>query len=168
MKRYVLLAVMVLTMSGVHAELYRAIDKNGKVQYTDQPTQDLDYDELKESKEPGADESMSYETRRAKENFPVTLYSFDKCGELCDQARAFLNKRGIPFTEKSLVTQDEIDNFYKNSGGSDLPTMSVGKTWVKGFLESQWNSELDIAGYPQTPLTYRAPKSAAPPAPKAE
>jgi hypothetical protein len=36
----------------------------------------------------------------------------------------------------------------------------VGKTWVKGFHDEQWDKELDFAGYPKT-TPYRA-KPAAP------
>jgi hypothetical protein len=40
----------------------------------------------------------------------------------------------------------------------------VGKNFLKGFVEAQWNNELDIAGYPKT-ASYRqrtATPSAAP------
>lgn len=169
MKRYIQLATLLLVVASAYAGLYRSIDKDGKVHYSDTPPPDeADYEELKIGKPPVAEEGMSYETRRAKENFPVTLYVFNKCGSSCDQAREFLNKRGIPFTEKNLVTKDETLEFYKISGGSEMPAMTVGTTWVKGFLDTQWNNELDIAGYPKTNFTYRAPQPAQPSLPKSE
>jgi hypothetical protein len=74
-----------------------------------------------------------------------------------------LNKRGIPFSEKFLRTKEEIDTFKQLSGLDRFaPVLAVGKNFLKGFLESQWNSELDIAGYPKA-ATYR--QRIAPPAP---
>ena len=105
---------------------------------------------------------MPYETRRAQQNFPVTLYVGESCGELCDLARSLLNKRGIPFSEKLLKTKTEIDAFQKLSGSVNSPTLLVGKTVLSGFSESIWNSELDVTGYPKT-ASYR--QRIAPPTP---
>lgn len=153
-----------LVMVGVaHADLYRSIDKDGKVHYSDRPVQGApDVEELKPVKPAASNEDMSYETRRAMQNFPVTLYVGDACGSACTQAKGYLNKRGIPFTEKNLSTKEEIDAYKAASGGDQVPAMTVGRSWVKGFLESEWKSELDIAGYPQS-AGYRAPKPATAP-----
>ena len=101
------------------------------------------------------------------QNFPVTLYTFPDCGSACQQARELLNKRGIPFTEKSLTKKEDMDAFRKDSGDSIVPSATIGKTWVKGFLADQWTKELDFAGYPKTVLTYpaalRCPLSCRPP-----
>ncbi len=156
MKRYFLLMSLLVLANVQAGELYRSVDKEGKVHYSDSPLPDTeDVEELKFAKEPAQDESLPYETQRARQNFPVTLYSIPSCESACTQARDLLHKRGIPFTEKSLVTQEEIDAFRKDSGDSQVPAITIGKTWLKGFLAEQWNSELDIAGYPKKALAYR-------------
>ncbi len=161
MKRVLLLICLMIWANAYAAELYRSIDKDGKVHYSDSPLLDSDdVQQLKLGNEPTPDENLPYETRRAMQNFPVTLYTFPDCGSACQQARELLNKRGIPFTEKSLVTQEEIDAFRKDSGDSKLPSATIGKTWVKGFLADQWTKELDFAGYPAIALTYRPPRAA--------
>jgi glutaredoxin len=161
MKRAFLLICLMIWTNAYADELYRSIDKDGKVHYGDSPLQDSeDVTQLKLGNEPTPDENLPYETLRAKQNFPVTLYTFSDCGSACQQARDLLNKRGIPFTEKSLVTQEEMDAFRKDSGNSMLPSATIGKTWVKGFLADQWNQELDFSGYPKNVLTYRAPHPA--------
>jgi glutaredoxin len=146
-----LMVALALVLAGnAQAQLYRSIDKDGNVHYSDTPLPGSeDVAEVKVDKVPVSDESLPYETRRAKENFPVTLYGFPDCGSACKLARDYLNKRGIPYSEKSLTKQEDIDAFRKESGDSQLPAMSVGKTWVKGFLEERWAKELDIAGYPK-------------------
>ncbi len=170
MKRALLLMSLLMLTSVQAGELYRSIDKEGKVHYGDRPLEGTeDVEALKLGKEPSSDESsLSYEAQQAMKNFPVTLYSYPDCGSVCQQARDLLSKRGIPFTEKSLVMQDDFVALRRDSGDSKLPALTIGKTWIKGFLAEQWNNELDFAGYPKSALTYRPPRPAAPPAQPAQ
>ncbi|MBI5891613.1 MAG: glutaredoxin family protein [Nitrosomonadales bacterium] len=168
MKKVFLLLSLLLVTNIQAGELYRSIDKDGNVHYSDSPLMDSeDVERLKLGNEPKLSENLPYETQRAMQNFPVTLYSFPACGSACQMARDFLAKRGIPFTEKSLTKQEEIDAFRKESGDSKLPSATVGKTWLRGFQSEQWNNELDFAGYPKKDLTYR-PAPVAAPVPPAE
>lgn len=167
MKRIILLLACLASMSlSVQAgELYRWVDKAGKVHYGDTlPADATDVERIKLSSEPAQNADMPYETHRAQQNFPVTLYVGTSCGETCDQARSLLSKRGIPFSEKWLRTKQDVDAFKRLSGiDGVVPVLAVGKNFLKGFLESRWNSELDIAGYPKT-ASYR--QRIMPPAPE--
>jgi len=157
MKRIILLLVCLLViLSGANAgELYRWVGDDGRVHYSDTPPADAKKASRKRFSNASApDEELSYEARRAKENFPVTMYVSEGCVQPCIHARALLVKRGVPFSEKMLKTKTEIDQFQKVSGSADAPTLQVGKVYLGGFVESRWNSELDIAGYPKT-ATYR-------------
>ncbi|MBI5435935.1 MAG: glutaredoxin family protein [Nitrosomonadales bacterium] len=162
MKHIVLLLGCLLVMpTAIHAgELYRWVDKSGKVHYGDAPATEALQVERKKFSSPATqgDEDLPYETRLAQQHFPVMLYKASNCGEPCQQARDFLDKRGIPFTEKTLLTQEEIDDFKKQSGSDQSPTLAVGKAYLKGFQAEAWGSELDIAGYPKT-APYRAPRT---------
>jgi glutaredoxin len=158
LKRMFLLMSLLMLTNVQAGELYRSIDKDGKVHYSDTPLEGTeDFEKLKLPTEPVPSENLPYETQRAMQNFPVTLYTYNDCGSSCQQARDFLSKRGIPFTEKSLVKQEDIDAYRKASGDNQVPAMTVGKTWLKGFLAEEWNSELDIAGYPKKAFGYRPP-----------
>jgi len=160
--------VALMFAGNVQAELYRSIDKDGKVHYSDVPLQGSeDVATVKVDKAPVPDETLSYETQRAKNNFPVTLYTFPDCGSACKMSRDFLNKRGIPFAEKSLVTKEGIEAFRKDSGDNQMPALSIGKNWLKGFQAEQWDKELDIAGYPKT-ANYQLPVPASAPAQPAQ
>jgi glutaredoxin len=164
MKRIVLLLGCLAVMpSGMQAgELFRWVDAQGKVHYGDVPP--VGAAQVTPIKSPAAatpGEDLPYETRRARQDFPVTLYVADNCTDYCDQARKLLSQRGIPFGEKKLVTQEDINAFKALSGFDGTPALAVGKTFLKGFLAAQWHSELDIAGYPKT-APYRF--SATPPA----
>jgi len=82
---------------GVQAgELFRWVDKAGKVHYGDtQPADVVDVERKKLSSSTSQNEDLPYETLRAQQNFPVTLYVTNGCGAPCNQARTLLNKRGV-------------------------------------------------------------------------
>lgn len=142
--------------------LFRWVDKDGKVHYGDKPAADAVAAEQKKfgAAPTAGEDGLSYGTRKARQDFPVTLYSAANCGDPCVQARSFLNKRGIPYIENNLATNEAVDAFKKLTGGYNIPALTVGKTLLNGFEAGQWNSELDIAGYPRT-----APYGSRPPPP---
>jgi Domain of unknown function (DUF4124) len=161
MKKCLLILGLLMWMNAQAAEVYRSIDNNGKVHYGDSPLQGTDdVEELKIDKAPTPNIDLPYETRQAMKNFPVTLYTFEACGSSCQMARDFLVKRGIPYTEKSLVTEKDIDAYRKASGDNKYPGLTIGQTWLKGFQPEQWGNELDFAGYPKNAIMYRPPASA--------
>jgi len=92
--------------------------------------------------------------------YPVVLYTTSDCSP-CQQARSYLNARGIPFAEKTVKTAADADAF-RAAGFSEVrfPTLSVGRERNTGFESSQWDSLLDAAGYPaksMLPAGYRNP-----------
>lgn len=154
---FLLLALLSSAMAAHAEEYYRSIDSAGKVHYGDSPLSDAaDFDKLKPQTEPAPDNILPFETRRAMEKFPVTLYIGDECGDGCKMAQDYLNKRGVPYTEVYLRKADEIAAFKKASQGDRIPTMNIGKNWLKGFSLDSWSKELNTAGYPQSaPYGYR-------------
>lgn len=175
MKPYVILSVALLAAtSGALAETFRWVDSSGKVHYGDRPPEDATELEQKKFQPPPKDAAtkegsanLGYEARRAQENFPVTLFYASNCGNPCQKARDFLNKRGVPFSDHLLKTQEEINEFTKQSGSDQSPTLQVGKTYLKAFEAEQWTSELDTAGYPKL-APYRPEAPAVPQTPPAQ
>ncbi len=153
MKKFMMIAgVLSGLMSVAQADsLFRWVDSEGAVHYGDRPATDAVKVEPKKFTAPEVpdDGILPYQTRRAKQSFPVTLYVTERCGEPCMQARAFLNKRAIPFAEKVLGLKDENDEFRRISGSNVIPTLAIGKSFLKGFDSTQWGNELDFAGYPK-------------------
>jgi glutaredoxin len=145
---WILLAMCNGTVAG---ELYRWVDAQGKVHYGDTPARDAAKVESKKFSAVTQNENVSYETRRAQQNFPATLYVSENCGDYCAQARNLLSKRGIPFAEKKLVTEEEISTFKKQAGTDSVPVLQLGKSYITGFQAARWQNELDIAGYPKLP-----------------
>jgi hypothetical protein len=149
---FLLACLAIMPLGAQASDLYRWVDKSGKMNYGDIPPADAtNVERVKLSGDSVQKESLPYETLRAQQNFPVTLYVSKVCGEPCDQARSLLNKRGIPFSEQLIRTKEDVEAFRHLSGiDGVVPVLGVGKDFLKGFSELQWNSALDIAGYPKT------------------
>ena len=150
------------------AQLYKWVDKNGVTQYADTPppadARDVQRKRLGDNKI--ETDKVSFSVRAAVENNPVVLYA-SNCGSACDDARAFLTKRGIPFTTRDPSTDPAAaDALKKLVGGSDIPTLAVGDQSVKGFADVLWNSALDAGGYPRS-IPNRGQTPPAPPVPPA-
>lgn len=166
MKNCVAFSMLMLACAYAQADLYRWVDANGKVQYSDQPPpaniKNVDTIKAKGGK-PG-EAPLPYALQQAVKNFPVTLFSTD-CGESCTKARDLLAKRGIPYTDMDATmppVQDELKKLI--NGPPVVPVLKVGRDTLKGFEAGQWNGSLDAAGYPKTAVgPARAP--AKPPKP---
>jgi len=182
MKNIILIISMAtLLIASVDAEtLYRWVDSEGKVHYGDRPAEDATSVEQKKFKAPTmtADDLLPFETRQARQNFPVTLYLSESCGTPCVQASELLNKRGIPYAEKVLVSKEDEGELRKLTGSNGVPALAIGRTILTGFEAGQWGNELDVAGYPKiapigarllpTPAKSQQAESSVPPAAPAE
>lgn len=148
-------AIALLVVLGVSAAqgetLYKWIDKDGRVSYHDKPPADTGYrveeKNLSGSNQPKDDESLS----RGVEKYPVVLYSASDCSS-CDLARAYLQKRKVPFTEQSVDNNPEAQQALKKKAGSlFVPTITIGDKVMKGYMQSLLEGELDDVGYPKMP-----------------
>jgi glutaredoxin len=94
--------------------------------------------------------------------YPVTLYTGDNC-EPCSAARNLLTRRGVPYTERTITTAQDIDALKRMGMEATVPSATIGGQRLKGYSEGEWEDYLSAAGYPATsrlPSTYRnAPAS---------
>lgn len=149
--KYLLALILLCNACLASAEVYRWIDKDGKVHFGDQPPPEADAQRRKYTDNTINSESSNYEINRAAKAAPVVLYTAPDCKETCDKARALLGKRKIPFSERSLVAQTDIEAAGKELGTDKpiVPSMMVGRQANSGYSESGWNAALDGAGYPK-------------------
>jgi glutaredoxin len=152
-----LIAFCLLACSlAVQAQLYRWTDDGGNVHYTDTPppANAKNVEKKGSARATGAESKsaaqQSYALQQAIKNFPVTIYTAKDCGSPCQKALDHLKKRGVPFTEKVVASQDEIDQLTKLAGAPRVPVMVVGVAVQKDYEEQSWNEALDTAGYPKT------------------
>ena len=134
-------------------KLYKWVDREGNVSYHDQPPPDGAQYKVEErilrSEKQAAPKPVDDTDIAAKT--PVVMYSVPKCLS-CDMARAYLQRRKVPFTEKNVEgNRVLIEELKKKAGSLSVPTLLVGEKVMQGFLESLLAGELDAAGYPPEP-----------------
>lgn len=163
------LATLLLLAAPAHAQVYKWVDANGKVTFSDlPPPAGASKVETRSYGSSGtSDATLPYELARAARAYPVTLYTSPNCAP-CDEGRSYLKQNGIPFHEKTVVTNDDIARVIAVSGGSQMPVLFVGTTKLIGYNQSSWHENLNYAGYPDSsmlPNNYQFPdpEPAAPP-----
>jgi glutaredoxin len=165
--------LFLLCVSSAHAQMYRWVDADGRITFSDKPPPakylPKEHD-VSSATQDSSDSGLNFTLSEAKKNFPVTMYTSNECSG-CDEGRALLKKRGIPFSEKTIQTVEDVKQLKQISGGEQLPYLTVGRNAQTGFNERTWNSALTAVGYPETsqlPSNYKFadPVPAAPPAEK--
>lgn len=163
-------------------QVHRIVGPDGKVTFSDRAPEDKKAQSTVLSTASGgaaSNPALPTELRQIASRFPVTLYTGESCSP-CQQARQLLVQRGVPFTERSVNTNDDLDALRRLSGESALPFGTIGRQQLKGFSDAEWTQYLDAAGYPAqsrlpkgytqpaaTPLApAKAPTASAPDAPQ--
>lgn len=162
---------LLLCAAGASAQMYKWTDAKGVVHFSDQPPGNDVKVETKSFAGGAGGVALPYELAEAVRNHPVTLYTGADCNA-CDQGRALLKQRGIPFTEKTVSTTDDQKKLNDAGGGGQLPLLLVGGARRVGFEAGAWNDTLNNASYPaqrMLPSNYQYPAavSAAPARPLA-
>jgi glutaredoxin len=147
-------------------QVYRIIGADGKVTFSDQPPPQTTPGRVSTANTGSggapASTGLPFELRQVATKFPVTLYTGANCGP-CGAARAMLINRGIPFSERTVTTNDDIRALQRLSGDATLPFATIGGQQLKGFSDMEWTQFLNAAGYPATsvlPSSYRPPAAA--------
>lgn len=149
--------------------VYRIVGPDGRVTFSDKPSVSaapftkVSAPETATAAPSASGVALPFELRRVVNLFPVTLYTANNCAP-CEQGRALLRKRGVPFTEKTITSADDAQALQSISGNTSLPFLTIGSQQIQGFSESEWTQYLNAAAYPETsklPSSYR-PGSATP------
>jgi glutaredoxin len=171
--RFSALAAALLVLPALalaQASVYRWVDKDGKVHYSDTPPVEPQKNLTQKRVGGGYGQSsqLPYATQIAMQKSPVTLYTGADCGDPCKSGRELLSKRGIPYSERDAQgNAEDAEALKKLVGSLEVPVLTVGANKVKGYEEGAWNAALDGAGYPRTALPGQVPPRPAP-AKKAE
>lgn len=151
-------------MLSVHAQpVYKVVGPDGRISFSDKLPSASDGQAAAIT--PGRNaatntSSLPYELREVAGRYPVTLYTGANCAP-CNAGRALLTQRGIPFSEKTVSTNQDIETLQQLAGDTSLPVLTVGKQQLKGFADAQWTQYLDAAGYPgssKLPSGFRNPE----------
>lgn len=152
MIRGVFFIMILLAMAAVHAQLYRWTDEQGRVHITD-TVPPPNARNVQKKAAPAASTSAPapvepYSLTLIRGKFPITLYTTPGC-DSCADARKLLNARGLPFSEISVTTDQQIAELKEKANTNSVPVMIVGSTIQRGYEEGAYNKLLDAAGYPK-------------------
>jgi len=150
------LALLLVANGAWAQQLYRSVDANGRVIFSDQPpAASAKAPPARNAPSPGSavastsNPGLPYELRQVVQRYPVTLYTGDQCGP-CETGRSLLTTRGIPFDERTVKTAEDTDALQRLSGQASLPMLAIGSQQLKGFSDAEWSQYLDAAGYPKS------------------
>jgi glutaredoxin len=132
-------------------QLYRWTDAQGGVHVTDTPPPPTAREVEKKAFKGSVVETdqLPFELNKAVKDAPVTLYTSPSCKDACGQARAALNRRGVPFKEIVVWNPETNAQLRQVSGAAEVPTLTVGSVVQKGFEQGAFDGALDIGGYPR-------------------
>lgn len=133
--------------------VYRIVGPDGKVTFSDKAPVSAQQGKVSDigvgaNVVSSGSNSLPFELRQVVSKFPVTLYTTEPCAP-CDNARAMLTTRGIPFSERTVTTSEDSNALHRLTGDTSLPAASIGGQRLKGYSESEWGQYLDAAGYPK-------------------
>ena len=164
----VMVCAMLVWSAGSAVAQYKYIGPDGRVVYSDTPpppAAKLIQKPVALSSPAAANpaSTLPFALQQAVKNFPVTIYTTADC-DACTQGRNLLSKRGVPFTEKTVKTQEDMKAFKDATAASQVPVMLVGSSSKQlGFEDGAWNTALSSAGYPPNnllPASYKNPAAA--------
>lgn len=147
-----------------HAQtIYRIVGADGKVTFSDKPPVSVDQGKVAGTGVGAAGaasaSALPFELRQVASKYPVTLYTSPDCAP-CSAGRSLLTSRGVPFSERTVTTNEDGAALQRLTGESSLPVLAIGGQRVKGYSDVEWTSYLDAAGYPKAsmmPSGYRNP-----------
>ncbi|MBK9134098.1 MAG: glutaredoxin family protein [Betaproteobacteria bacterium] len=134
--------------------LFKVVNPDGTVTYTDRPPQPVANTRVTNMARPGSptttepDLSLPADLRQPAQKHPVTLYTTSECSP-CDAGRQLLVARGVPYSERRVGNEEDAQAFERLFGTRTLPLLTVGAQPLKGLSDVEWAAYLDAAGYPK-------------------
>ena len=112
------LSLMLALLSvGAHAQtVYRIVGPDGKVTFSDRAPDTAAKPAQTTAGTPSgssaAGAGLPFELGKVAARFPVTLYTGQNCAP-CDTARRMLEARGVPFSERTINTSEDLQALTK-------------------------------------------------------
>ena len=132
----------------VCAEIYKTVDENGRVIFTDKPTaksEQVDVDTNSNTTDGLSDSAYSkandIKTKKPVKQKSVVMYSTSWCG-VCKKASSYMQSNGIKYKEYDIEKSESAHRKYKKLGGKGVPLIMVGNQKMSGFSASRLESML--------------------------
>lgn len=146
MNRKLLVAFAFVAMTSLpaltQAEIYKWVDENGNVHFTDQPPIDKKTEQVTISKintytSPRISTLEFTPARVQTARKRVVMYSTSWCGA-CKRAKQYFNENGINYVEYDVETNEKGKQDFRELGGRGVPVILVGNKRLNGFSASSF------------------------------
>jgi glutaredoxin len=136
--RLVLLLALLAPLASAAGEIYKWVDENGQVHYSDQKPEDQAATEM--AVDSRSYQGVSYGTidvniRQPQTGNKIVMLSAAWCG-VCKKAKTYFRRKGILFREYDIDKSSRGKKLYQQLGASGVPVILVGYKRMNGFSES--------------------------------
>jgi glutaredoxin len=141
--RLAILLALLIPAAKLPAEIYKWVDEQGQVHYSDRKPDDQSVSEVPEDTR--SYQGISYGTLEvdtgeveARTNTPgatVVMLSASWCGT-CKKDKQYFRRNGIPFREYDIENSSRGKRLYEQLGATGVPVILVGKQRMNGFSEA--------------------------------
>ena len=122
------------------AEIYKWIDANGHVQFTDKPPRNEPAETVKLKRiNTIRSVSVSELPGWAGSDRTVTIYTTTWCG-VCVQAKHYFKQRNIPYEEYDIETSSKGRKDFRKLKGTGVPVILIGNKRMNGFTAQRFES----------------------------
>ncbi len=128
----VLLTSIMLFPATLKAEIYKWIDADGNVQFSDSAPKNQAAKEIKLEINSVSTPKISNNPNPTGTSKKVVIYTTDWCG-YCKKAKKFMRKNRIAFTEYDIEKSARGKREYQRLNGHGVPLIVVGDKTLSGF-----------------------------------
>lgn len=146
--RLLFVAALSLTVfaGSAGAAIYRWIDAQGRIVYSDSPPKQGHSKTVKLETDVIAPSAPPEPKAAAVQGEKVKLYTTAWCG-YCKKARAYLKARSIPFEDIDVETTDRGRREFRDINGNGVPVIFVGDRRMDGYDQGGLQNMLRAAGW---------------------
>jgi len=132
MKIVILTMSLLLSVNLANAEVYKWVDANGKVYFSDQKPESTRVEVIK--LDVVTYTQVTFAGSNADVGVEVVMYSTAWCG-YCKKARKYFKANNISFTEYDIEKDARAKKRHREMGARGVPVILVGKKRMNGFSE---------------------------------
>lgn len=128
------LFLLIITVSTGHAEVYKHVDKNGRVHFSDRPpakqkSEKVTIRKINSIKGPAV---VTKKRSKITGNNKIVMYSAEWCG-VCKRAKRYFEANKISFIEYDIDKSRKAKREFQKLQGKGVPLILVGDYKMAGF-----------------------------------
>ncbi len=123
-----------LSAKPISAEIYKWVDEEGKVHFSDQPPSAANVERLDVQINTYTSPEVTDVAQDLGADKEVTMYGASWCA-VCKKARKYFRAKGIAFVEYDIEKSSKGKRDFKRLGGKGVPIILVGGKRLNGFSQ---------------------------------